>query len=304
MELRHFRCFIAVAEEGHITRAAERLGMEQPPLSRLIKAIEGELDVQLFRRKARGVELTDAGRAFLDNARALLTQCDHTFETTRRAARGEQGRICIGIVPTIPFHSFVPHAIRAFREAYPQVSLRLEERLGEELFELLRNEQIDVAFTRTLVADQEGVAVYRLPEEPMVVALPFSHALARSEGEISLKHLAQETFIVYRPLTNGLNQIVMASCRAAGFNPRIGQEAPRVASALSLVAVGLGIAMVPASLRRMSIDGVVYRHLEDIGQPKAPLLLISRRGDPSAVVRNLVSLARQQAQAYRFEDVL
>src|ERR1700716_1184736 len=95
MELRHLRYFIAVAEEGHITRAAERLGMQQPPLSRQIKAIEGEMDVQLFRRKARGVELTDAGRAFLDDARAMLAHFDHAFETTRRTARGEQGRICV-----------------------------------------------------------------------------------------------------------------------------------------------------------------------------------------------------------------
>src|SRR6185312_14391465 len=97
MELRHLRYFIAVAEEGHITRAAERLGMQQPPLSQRIKAIERELDVQLLHRKARGVELTDAGRAFLNNARAVLAQFDHTFETTRRTARGEEGQICVGI---------------------------------------------------------------------------------------------------------------------------------------------------------------------------------------------------------------
>src|SRR5258707_10343969 len=95
MELRHLRYFIAVAEEGNITRAAERLDMQPPPLSRQIKAIERELDVQLFRRKARGVELTDAGRTFLDNARSVLAQVDNTFEATRRTARGEQGRICV-----------------------------------------------------------------------------------------------------------------------------------------------------------------------------------------------------------------
>jgi molybdenum-dependent DNA-binding transcriptional regulator ModE len=130
MELRHLRYFIAVAEEGHITRAAERLGMQQPPLSQRIKAIERELEVQLFHRRARGVELTDAGRAFFNNARTVLAQLDHAFETTRRTARGEEGRISIGIVPTSPFHPFVPRVIRAFREAYPQVSLQLEERLG------------------------------------------------------------------------------------------------------------------------------------------------------------------------------
>src|SRR5882672_7008484 len=180
MELWHLRYFIAVAEEGHITRAAERLGMQQPPLSQRIKAIERELDVQLFRRKARGVELTDAGHTFLANGRAVLAQLDRTFEATRRTARGEEGRISIGIVPTSPFHPFVPRVIRAFREAYPQVSLQLEERLGGELLELLESEQIDVAFIRTPHANQEQFVINRLLEEPMLVALPAAHALART----------------------------------------------------------------------------------------------------------------------------
>ena len=132
MELRHLRYFVAVAEEGHITRAAERLGMQQPPLSQQIKALEKELDVQLFRRKARGVELTEAGRTLLDDARAILARVGRAVETTRRTARGEQGRLCVGIPPTGPFHPFVPAVIRAFREAFPLVSVTLEECLRTE----------------------------------------------------------------------------------------------------------------------------------------------------------------------------
>jgi DNA-binding transcriptional LysR family regulator len=306
MELRHLRYFIAVAEEGHITRAAERLGMQQPPLSQRIKAMERELDVRLFHRKARGVELTDAGRAFLNNARAVLAQLDHTFETTRRTARGEEGRISIGIVPASPFHPLVPRAIRAFREAYPLVSVRLEERLGGELLELLRSEQIDVAFIRMPHADQEGLVIDRLLEEPMLVALPGTHALARSGGKgespLLLKHLARETFILYGPPGIGLREVTMAACRAAGFSPRAGQEAPRIASTLSLVAVGLGISLVPASLRHMYVDGVVYRRLGGAVQPSAPLDLASRRGDPSAAVRHFLNLVRQAAKSFRFDD--
>src|SRR5215475_6960358 len=111
MDLRHLRYFIVVAEEGHITRAAERLGIQQPPLSQLIKAIERELDVQLFRRRPRGVELTDAGRAFLDNSRAALAQLDHTFETTRRTARGEQGRISVGYSISAALHPLLARVI-------------------------------------------------------------------------------------------------------------------------------------------------------------------------------------------------
>jgi DNA-binding transcriptional LysR family regulator len=309
MELWHLRYFIAVAEEGHITRAAERLGIQQPPLSQRIKAIERELDVQLFRRKPRGVELTDAGQAFLTNARAVLAQFDHTFEATRRTARGEEGEICVGIVPTAPFHPFVPRVIRAFREVYPLVSLRLEERLGEDLIELLHSEQIDAAFIRTL-ADREGLVVHRLIDEPMLAALPASHPLARKTlahktgaGELMLKQLARETFIFYRPLGAGLNEVMMGACRAAGFSPLVGQEAPRVTSALSLVAVGLGVTLVPASMRHMTMDGVVYRRLGGSIQSTAPIDLASRRGDPSAVVRHFVSLVRQAAKSFPRDDV-
>src|SRR5436305_5303983 len=305
MELWHLKYFIAVAEEGHITRAAERLGMQQPPLSQRIKAIERELDVQLFRRKARGVELTDAGRAFLNSARAVLAQLDHTLETTRRTARGEEGRISIGIVPASPFHPLVPRAIRAFRETYPQVSVRLEERLGGELLRLLRSEQIDVAFIRMPHADQEGLVVNRLLEEPMLVALPRAHALAQNgkgETRLLLKHLAHETFILYGPPGTGLRELTIDACRAAGFSPRAGQEAPRIASTLSLVAVGLGISLVPASLRHLAVDGVVYRRLGGCLQPKAPLDLASRRADPSVVVRHFLQLVRQAAKNSRFDE--
>ena len=304
MEFWHLKYFIAVAEEKHITRAAERLGMQQPPLSQRIKAIERELGVQLFHRRARGVELTDAGHAFLNNARTVLTQLDHAFETTRRTARGEEGRINIGIVPTSPFHPFVPRVIRAFREAYPQVSLQLEERLGGELLELLESEQIDVAFIRTPHTNQERFVVDRLLQEPMLVALPAAHALARNgadgESALLLKRLARETFILYAPLGTGLREVMMAAFRAAGFSPRIGQEAPRVTSTLSLVAVGLGISLVPASLRHLYVDGVVYRPLGGSVQPKAPLDLASRRGDPSVVVRHFLKLVRQAAKNSRF----
>src|SRR5690242_17519242 len=133
MDLRHLRYFLAVAEAGHITGAAERLGMQQPPLSRLIRAMERELDVLLFRRKARGVELTEAGRAFHDKARAILAEYDDAFEVARRTARGEQGRIRVGVTPTGPFHPLVPQVIRAFRNTYSSVSLALEEHLSADI---------------------------------------------------------------------------------------------------------------------------------------------------------------------------
>jgi DNA-binding transcriptional LysR family regulator len=306
MELRHLRYFVAVAEEGHITRAAERLGIQQPPLSQQIKAIERELDVQLFRRKARGVELTDAGRAFLREARAMLAQLDRAVETTRSAARGEQGQLCVGVTSTGPLHPLVPRAIRAFREACPMVSLTLEECLSNELVDRLQNESMDVAFIRTSLSDRDRLAVHRLIEEPMVVALPSTHVLAQGDRgtSVSFHRLAAETFILYGPPGTGMYDATIAACHAAGFNPRVGnlgastQQAPRITSTLSLVAAGLGISFVPSSLQRMNMDGVAYRSLKGAAQPKAVLNLASRRGDPSAVVKQFLNLARRVAKGF------
>ncbi len=307
MELRHLRYFIAVAEEGHITRAAERLGMQQPPLSQQIRAIEKELGVQLFRRKARGVELTDAGRALLAEARATLLHLERAVETTRRTARGEQGRLCVGVTSTSPFHPLVPRAIRTFREACPNVSLTVEECLSNELIERLRNERLDVAFIRTALADPGALRISLLLQEPMVVALPSGHALAHEAGEaaLSLQRLAAETIILYGPPGTGMYDATIAACHAAGFNPRVGnldassQLAPRIASTLSLVAAGLGISLVPSSLQRMHMDGVVYRRLQGAVLPRASLSIASRLGDPSSVVRKFLDAVRSVAAEFQ-----
>lgn len=298
MELRHLRYFIAVAEEGHITRAAERLGMQQPPLSQQIRAIERELDVQLFRRKPRGVDLTEAGRALLSYARNIMVNLDEAFETTRRTARGEQGRIRVGITPTSPFNPFVPRVIRAFRETYPLVALTLQEYNSGDLVEHLRNEQVDAAFIRVRPAASEGLVLSALLDESVIVALPEGHELAKvangRDASLSLRMLAGETIIVQGGRL-GMYADVVAACHAAGFNPRI-EEGPRLASTLNFVAVGLGVSLVPESLQRMHVDGVVYRRLKGPDQPVAPLILGSRRGDSSAVLRQFLNLVKRSAR--------
>lgn len=305
MELRHLRYFIAVAEEGHITRAAERLGMQQPPLSQQIKAIEQELEVQLFRRKARGVELTDAGSRFLDDARVTLAQLDRAVDSTRRTARGELGRICVGVTSTSSFHPLVARSIRAFSEACPKVSLTLEESLSNELLDGLRNERMDVAFIRTAPADAKDLALQPLLDEPMVVAMPSGHPLAKGakDASIPLKRLAAETFILYGPPGTGMYDTIIAACHAAGFSPSVGnlgastQQGPRIGSTLSLIAAGLGITFVPSSLQRMNIEGVVFRVVKASKPPTARLSLATRRGDPSATVRQFITLVTSAAKA-------
>src|SRR5262245_32951143 len=215
MELRHLRYFVAVAEERHVTRAARRLGIQQPPRSQQIQALERELDVQLLHRRARGVEVTEAGRALLADARAILAHVDHALATTRRTARGEQGRIAIGFTSSAPFHPVVPRVVRAFREAHPRVSLSMEEGGSPELIDALRNERLDAVFSRTDATSTEGLAADVLLREDMVVALPKGHALARGGRALPLRALADETFIVYRRgVGPGLYDAIIAACQA------------------------------------------------------------------------------------------
>lgn len=294
MELRHLRYFVAVAEEGHITRAAERLGIQQPPLSQQIQALERELDARLFRRKPRGVELTPAGRALYDEARAILARADEAIAATRRAAQGEAGRIGIGFTSSASFHPFVPRAIRAFREAHPLVALALEESGTTELVAALRAQTIDAAFVRSPVGESDDLFVRPLFDEPMVAALPSGHFLSAASDNLPLAALAGETFILYRrPVGPGLHDAIIAACDRAGFSPKIGQEAPRMLSTLSLVAAGLGVTVVPASMSRLEAEGVVYRGIDKSTQLTAPLNLAYRRDEISAAVRRFVALVQR-----------
>jgi DNA-binding transcriptional LysR family regulator len=294
MELRHLRYFVAVAEEGHVTRAAERLGIRQPPLSQQIRALETELDAQLFHRKPRGVELTPAGQAFFDEAKAILARVGDAVAATKRAARGEAGRIGIGFTSSASFHPFVPRAIRAFRERHPLVALTLEESGTTELVAALRAKAIDAAFVRSPVGESADLTVRPLLEEAMVAALPSGHPLSGAGNPLPLAALAGETFILYRrPVGPGLHDAIIAACDRAGFSPQIGQEAPRMLSTLSLVAAGLGVTLVPKSMSRLEAEGVAYRALDPSAQLTAPLNLAYRRSEISEAVRRFVALIQR-----------
>ena len=298
MELRHLRYFIAVAEEGHVTRAAARLGIQQPPLSQQIRALETELEVQLFRRKPRGVELTQAGEALLTEARTVLDRVEHAVAAARRTGRGDAGRIGVGFTSSASFHPFVPRIIREFREASPLVALSLEEAGTGELVDGLLAERIDAAFVRSPIGAAAEVAVHSVLKEEMVVALPAGHRLAAgaSPARLPLAALEPEIFILYRrPLGPGLYDAIIAACQRAGYSPRIGQEAPRMLATLSLVAAGLGVTLIPASMQRMGMEGIVYRRLAHNAGLIAPLNLACRRGESAPAVRRLIALVRRTA---------
>ncbi len=305
MELRHLRYFVAVAEEGHVTRAAERLGIQQPPLSQQIRALETELDVQLFRRKPRGVELTAAGEALLTDARAILDHVAHARAATQRSARGERGRVVVGFTSSAPFHPFVPRVIRAFREAYADVSLALEEGGTTELVDGLADERLDVAFIRSPAPEGTGLAVHALLKEEMLAAVPSGHRLAPDPPDnnlppLALADIAAEPFILYRRhVGHGLYDAIIAACHRAGFSPNIDQEAPRILSTLNLVAAGLGVSLVPASLGRLGMPGVAYRRLKGRPALAAPLNLACRRAEPAPATQNFIRLVRRMAKATR-----
>jgi DNA-binding transcriptional LysR family regulator len=294
------RSFVAVAEEKHITRAAERLQMQQPPLSLRIRALEKRLGVQLFRRKPRGVELTAAGRVLLAHARTLLEQHAKALDAVQRAGRGELGRLCVGTVPTGPMHPLMPSSVRQFRDRYPDASVTLEECLRDELLDRLRDERVDVAFMRSVPHDADGLTGEVLLVEPMVVALPRGHALARrgAASPITMRDLKGQPFIVFaRQQGPAFYDSLLAACQRAGFSPSIAQEAPRVTTALGLVAAGLGVSLVPESMQRIGLEGVVFRAIDERAGLRSELALAWRKNDGSPALANYVALVRKLAVA-------
>ena len=297
MDLRRLRYLVTVADEGHITRAAERLGIQQPPLTRQIRALEDELGVILFQRLPRGMRATEAGRVVVEEARGILERADRLPDTAARAARGEQGRLAVGYTSSGAFHPFVAAQIRAFRAASPGVQLALAEDGTPELVAALVEERLDAAFVRSGGTHGAGLRVEPLLEEPMIAALPTGHPLA-AVGGVALAELADQTFVFYRrPTGPGLHDAIVAACLRAGFSPMVGQEAPRMSSTLGLVAAGLGVSIVPASMQRMNVEGVVFTPFKGDPGLAAPLLLVTRRRDRSPIVEAFRAQATAAAAA-------
>ncbi len=297
LELRHLRAFVLVAEEGHVTRAAERLGMRQPPLTRLLQGLEARLGCRLLHRQARGVVLTEAGLALLEEARAVIARAASVEDAVRRAARGEAGRLAVGFTSSAALHPFVSTAIRKFREASPAVRVELDEAGTAELVEGVRLGRLDAVFVRSPVGAVSGLRVEPVLEEPMVAALPKGHHLATDEDvPLPLASFANEAFVLYRrPSGPGLYDAILAACRAAGFSPSVVQEAPRLPATLSLVAAGLGVSLVPASMRRLAVAGVAYRALEAGLGLVAPITLVLRKAGASATSARFAAAIAQFA---------
>ncbi|HEP7907279.1 TPA: LysR family transcriptional regulator [Pseudomonas aeruginosa] len=299
MELRHLRYFIAVAEELHFGRAAERLGISQPPLSQQIQALEEEIGARLFERTNRRVELTDAGRLFLDESRQVLAQVDKAVLLARRAHLGELGELKIGFTSSAPFTSTIPSSIHAFRKAYPDVHLDLQEMSSRQVLKALLEESLQVGVIRPL-ALPDAVHWVELFREPLVAVLRADHPLAAgSEDGLAIAALAEGPFVFFpRSYGTGLYDQVIALTRQAGFSPRIAQEASEAMTIIGLVSAGLGVSILPASFRRTRVDGVVYRTLSD-PEATTAVWLVRRQNEGSPLALSFIDLVTREAASLR-----
>lgn len=293
MELRHLRYFVAVAEELHFGRAAERLFIAQPPLSQQIQQLERELGVPLFQRTSRRVQLTPAGAVFLREARSVLAALDFAVLSAKRAARGEEGWLGIGFAASATY-DLLPAVLHDFREQFPAIELSLLELNAVEQTQALRDRSIHVGFARP-AAEEADMVVGAILREPFLVALPEAHPLA-GHAELDLAALVGEPFVSFpeRPAPS-YAQEVRRVCENAGFTPRVVQEVREMQTAISLVVAGLGIALLPASVQHLHRPGLVYRPLREPA-PRTELAVVSRQDDPSPVLENFLAIVQAQVQ--------
>jgi DNA-binding transcriptional LysR family regulator len=289
IDLRKLRYFIAVAEELHFGRAADRLGMAQPPLTQQIQKLETALGCKLFSRKPRKTSLTEAGTVLLEEARRLLAGVDQAIERTRRAGRGETGHLKVGVPPSVML-SALPLVIRTYRKRFPEVQFTLRELSTSAIAQELTSGSLDVGFLREMQASGPIAAEFSY-REALVAVLPASHTLA-ARPKLTLRHLAGEPFILF-PSRVGeafYNQLT-SLCVAAGFTPRVVQEATQWQSVVTFVETGMGVSIAPECVTRFRWKDVVYRPLPGLS---TVVTACCRAGEKSAPARAFLRLAAEK----------
>ena len=297
MELRHLRYFVAVAEELHFGRAAERLHIAQPPLSRQIRDLETEIGTPLFDRVARGVELTPAGKAFLPEARLTLAQAERAQRSAQRAAKGETGRLRVGFVEAATYSAILPNVLGFFRMHLPQIGLSLFEMSSIEQEEALRDSRIDLGMLDNIPTDAERwLHVESVYSDPLVAAMPESHELAK-KARINFEELAEDPFVLFpRTEMPRLYDEFIAACRASGFSPRVVQQAEGWHTLAGLVGAGVGTAFVPRSLANAQRPGIVYRRVRGL-TVAVEMAAVWKKGEKSPVRERFVTALRAVAHA-------
>ena len=296
MELRHIRYFFAVAEELNFRRAAERLHISQPPLSVAIHDLEQELGTLLFDRTKKQVFLTEAGRLFMQHARQILDGVVEAKQAVSRLARGEEGSLRVALTQSAKFLQFVPDAIQRFRAAHPRVTLSLQEMESGAQVAAIAQHSLDLGICRNPSGRQlAGVEMKWLCAHPLVVALHASNRLAR-RSKLSVTDLRAQPFVLSgRDSASGfLHKTVMDLCWAAGFVPTVALEVREVSTVVGLVASGLGIAIVPASLACITMREVRYLALAGRGT-SVDLFMATPKAGGSAHALALQQLLEQAA---------
>ena len=294
MELRQLRYFIAVAEAGSFSRAAEMLHVSQPPLSVQIKGLEDELGVRLLDRTTRGVSLTAAGSAFFAETRAVLARLEHAKSEARRADRGDIGMLSIGFV-SIADYGILPPALKSFRSSYPLVEVQLHELTTDAQIRELRASRLDLGVGLGPV-EEPDMHFERLLREELVLAAPAGHPVTKGEGAIDLRALSKESFIVPpRDIAPGLYDLIHSHCRSFGFAPRITQHARQMQTVISLVSSGMGFALVPSSVRSLKRAGVQYRRLRGKAA-RVDLGILRARGSSTSLQEHFIEALRSAAR--------
>ncbi|MDH0303229.1 MULTISPECIES: LysR substrate-binding domain-containing protein [unclassified Pseudomonas] len=289
IETRLLRQFVAVAEELHFHRAAERLHMAQPPLSQAIARLEQRLGFALFVRHSRGVRLTPAGSHLLDTARATLHALEQGVQQARGIAKGQTGELRIGSL-ALAGHPELLASLKRFRQQWPQVQLTLQQASSAQLARALLDERLDLAVLRDVPELDERLHWRLWHEEALLLALPADHPRA-GEPSVALAGFAEEPFVFTpRSLGSRYHQHLLELCQAAGFSPRIVQEAAQLQTVASLVACGFGVALLPASAAHANRQpDVCFVPLDDVSAP-LPLYLAWRAGDGSLARQRMLEL--------------
>ncbi len=298
MELRHLRYFVKVASELHFGRAAEQLGISQPPLSQQIRLLEQELGVQLFERTSRRVLLTTPGRLFLEEAKATLARADHAISITRRAASGEIGELTVGLSASTLFVPLISSAIARFRASHPEVHLVFTELSIAAQRESVISGALDVGFVRSGNRPElpDEVAAVCLVTDRMYVAMPKGHRLSGSAGPIDIAALADEPMVHYPYDREGFLDDLHRLFGNAGLRPKLVLESTEMSTLLGLVAAGLGITVLPGSLRRLEVNTLHYREIDD-EHALSSMWLIHHAQRASPAARNFIDLLLPAASA-------
>lgn len=301
IEIRHLRYFLAVAESGHITRAAETLGMQQPPLSQQIRALETALGTALFTRHPKGVALTSAGRVLQVEAERSLKEFSAMQERMVAFVQGKRGRISVAFTTSAAAHAFTPACLRQCRNLHPDIQIDVSEKNAAEITDAVLSSRLDCGFLRVPVARPAGIAFEPVLTEESVLAIPMDHRLAADEtARVALKELEGEPLIlVRRPGAPGLYANLLMACVRAGVNVEPAVEVERMMTGLNLVAAGVGLSMVPSSMRGVHAHAVKYRRFEDASQLESPLTIVYREADCNGPAATFIALVRELAVDYR-----